>query len=70
MVPLPTTRYEIGVDCKLEKIVHARTRLTHVSLAVLFVGYRQNSTYPDQTTQNAASDQGLHCLLTEYSIKI
>ena len=28
---------------------------------VLFVGHRQ-------TVQNAASDQGLHCLLTEYSI--
>ena len=24
----------------------------------------------DQTQQNAASDQSLHCLLTEYSIKI
>ena len=25
---------------------------------------------PDQMPQNAASDQGLHCLLTESSIKI
>ena len=25
---------------------------------------------PDQTPQNVASDQGLHCLLTECSIKI
>ena len=34
----------------------------------------QNSTYfcitSDQTPQNAASDQGLHCALTECSIKI
>ena len=28
-----------------------------------------NSAYPDQTPQNAASDQGLHCLLTECPIK-
>ena len=26
-------------------------------------GHRQNSADPDQTPQNAASDQGLHCLL-------
>ena len=36
---------------------------------VLFVGYRQNSADPDQTPQNMASDQGLHCLLTVCSIK-
>ena len=35
----------------------------------LFVGHRQTSAKPDQTPQNAASDQGLHCLLTEYSVE-
>ena len=29
-----------------------------------------NSADPDQTPQNAAFDQGLHCLLAENSIKI
>ena len=37
--------------------------------SILFVGYA-NSADPDQTPQSAASDQGLHCLLTECSIKI
>ena len=39
-----------------------RLSLTHISLA-----YSAN---PDQMPQNAASDQGLHCLLTECSVKI
>ena len=29
-----------------------------------------NSADPDQTPHKVASDQGLHCLLTEYSIEI
>ena len=29
-----------------------------------------NGTGPDQTPKNAASEQGLHCLLTKCSIKI
>ena len=33
-------------------------------------GTYANSANPDQTPQNAASDPGLHCLLTENSIKI
>ena len=37
--------------------------------SVLIVGYA-NSADPDQTPQSVASDQGLHCLLTECSIKI
>ena len=36
----------------------------------LFVGTYANSADQDQTSQNAASDQGLHFLLTEFSIKI
>ena len=36
---------------------------------VLFMGHRQTA-QPDQTPQNAASDQVLHCLVTEVSLKI
>ena len=36
---------------------------------VLFCGTSSNSGDQDQTPQNAASDQVLHCLLTECSIK-
>ena len=39
----------------------AKKKLTHISLASHFLGYRQ-------TVQNAESDQGLHCLLTGISI--
>ena len=42
--------------------------LTHISLA--FCGTWENSADPDQTPQDAASDQGLHCLFTEYPIEI
>ena len=35
-----------------------------------FDGTSANSTDPDQTPYNVVSDQGLHCLLTECSIKI
>ena len=42
--------------------------LTHISLASLLGAYA-NSTDPDQMPQNAAADQGLHCLLTEISFK-
>ena len=31
-------------------------------------GYYENSADPVQTPPNAASDQGLHCLLTEISM--
>ena len=35
-----------------------------------FCGTSANSVKPDQTPQNAASDQVLHCLLSEISFKI
>ena len=35
-----------------------------------FCGTQANNAEPDQTPQNAASDQGLHCLLAESYIKI
>ena len=34
------------------------------------MGHLTNSADPDQTPQNAASDQGLHCLLIDCSIRI
>ena len=38
---------------------------------VLFVDIgKPNRADPDQTPHNAASDQGVHCLLTECSIRI
>ena len=47
----------------------ANTRLTHISLASFFGGTYANTADPDQTLQNAASDQGLHCLLAGISIQ-
>ena len=43
--------------------------LTYISLAsfLLDIG---NSADPDQTPRFAASDQGIHCLLTMYPIEI
>ena len=42
--------------------------LTHISLAS-FLWDIGNRAHPDQTPQKAASDQGLHCLIAECSIK-
>ena len=56
-----------------EKNINAKTHLkyiNYISLASFFVGHRHISAKPDQTPQNAASDQVLHCLLTEVSFKI
>ena len=44
--------------------------LTHISLASFLWDIGNKQWRPLQTPQNAASDQGLHCLLTECSIKI
>ena len=44
--------------------------LTHISLLRPFCGTSANSAKPDQTPQHAASDQVLHCLLTEVFSKI
>ena len=38
--------------------------------SVFFVVISANSAKPDQTPQNAESDQVLHCLQTEVSFKI
>ena len=50
-------------------VQNAMSFLTHISLAS-FLRDVANSADPDQTPQNTASDQGLHCLLTYCSIKI
>ena len=47
-------------------IAHSLTRISNSPLH----GTYANSGYSDQTPQNAASDQGLHCLIIECSIKI
>ena len=44
-----------------------RSILAHICLVSFLLA---TSTDPDQTLQNVASDQGLHYLLTERSIKI
>ena len=38
--------------------------------SVKFCGTKENNADPDQTPQNEVSDEGLHCLLTESSIRI
>ena len=48
--------------------LHQNIMLTHISLAS-FCGTWAKSEKSDQTLQNAASDQVLHCLLTEVSFK-
>ena len=49
------------------------TKLTYVNAqinpCVPINGTLANNVYPDQTPQNSASDQGLHCLLTEIPIQ-
>ena len=43
------------------RAIYSFFSLTHISLAC-HKGTEANSVVPDQTPQNAASDQGLHCL--------
>ena len=40
------------------------------SLEIFVLGTYSNSADPDQMPQYAASDQGLHCLLTGISVQI
>ena len=44
--------------------------LTHIKAKHPFYGTSAHSAKPDQMPQNVASDQVLHCLLTEVSFKI
>ena len=52
------------------KILMTNGTLTHISLASFLWEIAANSADPDHMPQNAASDQGLHCLLTECSFEI
>ena len=54
----------LSCDCIIYQV-----SLTHIS-QTSFCGTEASSTGPDQTPQNVASDQGLHYLLAECSIKI
>ena len=55
---------------KLSLTVNVRNGLTHICLRHPFYGTSANNAEPDQTSQFAAFDQVLHCLLTECSIRI
>ena len=50
-------------------LLASRPLLAHISLAA-FLWDICKQCKQDQAPQDAASDQGLHCLLTECSIKI
>ena len=64
--PLPVyKKYRItSLLCIFETII-----VLYIALCP-FGGTQTNGADPDHTPQNAASDQGLHFLLTEYSKKI
>ena len=73
-----TGTMNISAEFKSVRIVYGRIydniylvlfTLTHINLSS-FCGTSANSAKPDQTPQNAASDQVLHCLQTEASFKI
>ena len=57
----------IGMD--IIQCSYVNISLTHICLAS-FCGTQTNSVAPDQTPQNPASDQRLHCLHTACSISI
>ena len=56
------------LQCTLRRKLH--TIIDPFKSSVLFMGRRPNVAEPDQTPQNAASDQVHYCLLTVHSIKI
>ena len=58
--------HKVPVTVPFCTVNHSCT-LTHISL-VSFLWDRGKQCRPDQTPQNAASDQGLYCLLTEYAM--
>ena len=55
---------------KLEYVHCCVLSLCYLSMIASFSGTYANSTDPDQTPQNVASDQDLHCLSTKCFIKI
>ena len=58
----------------LYHIINSRKELLSLNLSPFqtgypFYGYYANSADPGRALQNAASDQGLHCLLTDFFMK-
>ena len=68
-------KYAAYLGCCILFYINYRKIINKVSLLILFfIPFKHSGTYAisedlDQMPQNAASDQGLHCLLTEYPIK-
>ena len=60
----------IDSEPHLVSMIKSVTYINPFKPSVLFYGTSVNSAEPDQTPQIAASDQVLHCLLTECSIII
>ena len=79
ILKLPSTFFVLNkTEKKRKKILHYRFRrqlsicrwnfaLTHISQAS-FLWVMANCVDPDQTPQNAVSEQGHHCLLAQCSI--
>ena len=65
---IPGSRTKIYENSFTISAIGSYIHLTHISLASHF-WTQANSADPDQTPQNATSDQGLHCLLTGISIR-
>ena len=60
----------INYSHALKAYIAIRSYLTHINLASVLWDICTNSANQDQTPHLAASNQGLHCLLTEFSINI
>ena len=60
----------VSLICLLTFIGHLNQHINPYQPSAFFVGHKQNSADPGQMLQNAASDEGLRCLLTECSVRI
>ena len=65
----PLKRQVCSLIRVLSALLSRSSKLTHISLAS-FLWDIGKECRPRPDAQNMASDQGLHCLLTKYSIKI
>ena len=65
-----TSRWQMCILTLFTKVKFSRKFRIYSIILASFCGTWAYSTDPDLTPQNAASDQGLHRLLTECSIKI
>ena len=68
-MPIVINLYNSGVPLAHNIMVNGNCVFNPFKPSVLSLGHRQ-TVHPYQTLQNAASDQGLHCLLAETSIRI